>query len=117
MKPAVEFRQDPLGFLDQAFPTENGAVWLPDRQLLLGEPAAARAVLANGEGLYEDHSDFFHTRRGNVGPRSLQEEIGRSSRTLLRAHLRARAHDLAAEVRRALVPASEWPDAGNWLMH
>jgi Cytochrome P450 len=117
MEHSVEFHQDPLGFLDQAFPADGGAVWLPDRQLLLAEPAAARAVLANGEGLYEDHSDFFHTRRGNFGPRALQEEIGRSSRTLLRAHLRARAHGLPAEVRRALVPVSEWPDAGNWLIY
>ncbi|HEX9945540.1 MAG TPA: cytochrome P450 [Thermoanaerobaculia bacterium] len=115
--PAVEFRRDPLRFLDQAFPDAGDAVWLPGRQLCVGEPAAARAVLANGEDLYEDHSDFFHTQRGTFGPRSAQEQIGRSSRAFLRAHLAAHADELADAVGRALVPASEWPDAGNRLVY
>ena len=112
-----DFYRDSLGFLAQAFPAVGGAVRLPDHQVLLAEPAAARAVLANAEGLYEDHSDFFHTRRGVFGPRALQEEIGRASRTLLRDHLHARARELPESVRRALVPSSEWPDAGNWLIY
>ena len=89
---------------------------MPGRQLFLAEPAAARAVLANDKGLYEDHSDFFHTRRGVFGPRAVQEQIGRSSRTLLRAYLAAHADELPGLIERALVPASEWPDAGNWLV-
>jgi cytochrome P450 len=112
-----DFYRDPLRFLAQAFPAATGAVRLPDHQLLLAEPVAARAVLTNAEGLYEDHSDFFHTRRGVFGPRALQEEIGRSSRALLRAHLHAHAHELPAAVRRTLVPSSDWPDAGNWLIY
>jgi len=114
---AVQFQRDPLKFLDQAFPAAGGAVWLADRQLLLAEPLAARAVLVNGEGRYEDHSDFFHTRKGTFGSRSLQEEIGRSSRILLRTHLHARAHELPAAVRKALAPTSGWPDAGNWFVY
>jgi cytochrome P450 len=114
---AAQFDRDPLLFMDQAFPAPGGAVWVPVGQLLLGDPAAARAVLTNDKGLYEDHSDFFHTRRGVFGPRSVQEEIGRSSRTLLRDYLAAHAGELPRAVREALAPASEWPDAGNRLVY
>lgn len=114
---AVQFHQDPLRFLDQELSASGDAFWLPGRQLCLAEPAAARAVLINDEGLYEDHSDFFHIRRGTFGPRSVQVQIGRSSRELLRAHLAARAGGLAELVRRELAADSEWPDAGNRLVY
>lgn len=116
--PDVDFRQEPLLFLDRVFPAAGDSVWLPDsRQLCVAEAAAARAVLSNDDGLYEDHSDFFHTRRGLFGPRSVQVEMGRSARAILRTHLRAHAPSLPAAVERALAPISEWPDAGNWLVY
>jgi hypothetical protein len=99
---AVEFHRDPLLFLEQSFPATE-AIWLPGRQLCLGDPAAARSVLANREGLYEDHADFFHTPRGTFGPREVQVRIGRSARALLGAHMAARADALAESVRQALV--------------
>lgn len=111
------FHQDPLLFLKQAFAASGGAVWMPGRQLCVGDPGAARAVLTNGEGLYEDHSDFFRTRRGTFGPRSAQERIGRSFRALLRDYLAAHADELAGRVRQSLVPSSSWPDAGNRLVY
>lgn len=116
-EPGVQFHRDPLRFLDEVFPAAGDSVWLPGRQLLVADAAASRAILTNGDGLYEEHSDFFHTRRGTWGPRSLQEEIGRSARKLLRAYLKEHADELPEAVRRALVPASEWPDAGNWLVY
>lgn len=114
---ADDFSREPLLFLDRAFPAAGDAVWLPARQLLLSDAAASRAVLTNEEGLYEDHSDFFHTRRGHFGPREVQVEMGRSARALLRAYVREHAEELPAAVERALVPSSEWPDAGNWLTY
>jgi cytochrome P450 len=116
-KPVAQFHRDPLLFLDQGFPESCGALWLPGRQLCVGEPAAARAVLTNSEGLYEDHSDFFRTRRGTFGPRTAQERMGRSSRALLRSYLAAHTQELLETVRQALVPVSEWPDAGNRLVY
>ena len=116
-KPVVRFHQDPLSFLDRAFPIEGDAFWLPGRQLCLAEPVAARAVLTNDQGSYQDHSDFFQSRHGTFGPRSAQVQIARASRELLRAHVESRAHELAAAVERELVPASSWPDAGNWLVY
>jgi hypothetical protein len=114
---AVEFEEDPLLFLDRAFPAAGDAIWLPERQLCLAEPVAAKAVLTNSEGLYEDHADFFHTRRGPMGPRAAQVRISRAARTLLRAYLGEHAGELAESVRGALKAESEWPDAGNWLMY
>jgi hypothetical protein len=116
-EPTVQFDREPLLFLDEAFPAGGDAVWLPGRQLCLSDPVVSKAVLANGEGLYEDHSDFFRIRRGTFGPRPVQVKIGREARTLLRAHVNTHKGELAESVRRALVPSSDWPDAGNWLMY
>jgi cytochrome P450 len=113
---AVRFHRDPVRFLDQTFPAPGDAAWLPSRQLCLADAAASKAVLANADDLYEDHSDFFHTRRGLFGPRAAQERIARSSRELLRAYLAAHADGLPAAVQ-GLAPASEWPDAGNRLVY
>lgn len=113
----AEFRRDPVGYLDRVFPDAGDAFWLPGRQLCVAEPAIARAVLTNDGGLYEEHSDFFHTRRGVFGSREVQMQIGRAGRALIRAYLQARTDGLADSVRRALAPASEWPDAGNQLVY
>lgn len=114
---SAQFHRDPLQFLDQAFPTPGDAIWLPGRQLCLAEAEASRSVLTNADGLYEEHSDFFHTRRGIFGPRSVQVAIGRASRVLLRDYLRAQRSQLPGAVRQALAPTSVWPDAGNWLVY
>jgi cytochrome P450 len=112
----AEFRRDPVGYLDRVFPAAGDAFWLPGRQLCVTEPEKARAILINGEGLYEEHSDFFHTRRGVFGPREVQIQIGRAGKALVRAHVQARADRLVEEVR-SLGPVSEWPDAGNQLLY
>ncbi|RKH15468.1 cytochrome P450 [Corallococcus sp. CA053C] len=85
--------------------------------MCVAEPAAAKAALSNAEGLYEEHADFFQTEEGMFGPRSAQLEISREARTLLKTYLAARAGELPDVLRQTLVPTSEWPDAGNRLMH
>ena len=72
---AAQFHRDPLGYLDQAFSAGSDSGWLPGRQLCVAEPAAAKAMLLNESGLYRDHSDFFHTRRGMFGPRTAQVSV------------------------------------------
>ena len=111
-----EFRRDPVSYLDRTFPAAGDAFWSPGRQLCVAEPAVARSVLINGEGLYEQHADFFQMRRGGFGPREAQIQIGRSARTLLRGYLLANSDRLAESVRR-LPRSSEWPDAGNRLVY
>ncbi|HVR10173.1 MAG TPA: cytochrome P450 [Thermoanaerobaculia bacterium] len=114
---AERFLREPLEFLDHAFPAAGEALLLPGRQLCVAAPGASRAILANDGGLYQEHSDFFHTSRGPFGPRSLQIEIGRAARALLRTHITQFAGELPGKVRRALVPTSDWPDAGNYLVY
>jgi len=113
----VEFEDDPLRFLDQAVQHARDAFWLPGRRLCLVDPEASKAVLANGEGLYEEHGDFFHTRRGLFGPREAQVRIARAGRALLRDYVDAHGSRLASSMGQVLEQPSEWPDAGNWLMY
>ncbi|MFP3940871.1 MAG: cytochrome P450 [Acidobacteriota bacterium] len=112
----VSRSRDPLPILDHAFPAAGNALWLPDRQLWLADPEAARGVLANEDGLYEEHSDFFYTRHGPVGPRSAQVAIGRRARELLLDHLKERSAAIPAAVA-DVGPERDWPDAGNWLVY
>jgi len=118
MKAAEDFERDPFLFLDRALAGGAGeAIRLPLGELCLTDAAASRAVLANADGLYQEHSDFFHTRRGDFGPRALQVELGRSAMKVLYARLHERAAGLPALLERELAPASGWPDAGNWLIY
>jgi cytochrome P450 len=110
-------RDDPLTQLSEEFDgvrdvwrTASGAVCVAD-------PAAARDVLGNRGATVVETSDFYRTRHGVFGPRGAQIEIGRNARTLLRRHLRERRSELPGLVAERLAPRSDWPDAGNLLVH
>lgn len=81
--------------------------------LYVGEPVVAKAVLANAGARYHEHSDFFHTSKGILGPRAAQQEIGRAARNLLRDHWSRSSLDVA----RSIGPVSDWPDTGNLVLH
>lgn len=110
------FLRDPLGCLEAERATHGDAFWLPGRQLCIADPDAAHAVLANRQALYRDTSDFFRTRRGTFGPRAAQVEIGQAYRRTLGDRLDESRGSLERRVR-ALGPRSQWPDAGNRLIH
>lgn len=111
------FHQDPLGFLDESSEAQPDAFWIPGRQLLLAEPDAAKRVLRNAEGLYQERADFFRLRSGETfGTRATQVRIGRAARDLLRSHLASRPDERDGLIRDQLLPSSAWPDAGNWLI-
>ncbi|MFK0285075.1 cytochrome P450 [Streptomyces sp. NPDC090499] len=82
----------------------------------VADPAAARAVMGNRDGVVAETSDFYHHRHGVFGPREAQLTIGRAARTLIQRHLQDRRADLPALVAGRLAPRSEWPDAGNLLV-
>lgn len=117
MSTAEEFQRDPFLFLDRALPDAGATLRLSPGELLLTEAQASKSVLANADGRFEEHSDFFHTRRGYFGPRALQVEIGRSVMKVLYAQLHARAALLPETIEQELGRRSEWPDAGNWLLY
>lgn len=113
---AAEFRRRPLECLDRLFPQAGDAFWVPGGQLIVAEPQAAKDILSDSGGLYHDHSDFFHTRRGTFGPREVQATMGRAFRGLLQAHIDSRRDVLARSLQRLRSTTSEWPDAGNRLI-
>lgn len=115
---APAFARDPLAFLDAHDPDQGPVVRTGPGEYLLGDPVGARDVLRNETGDYDEHSDFFHTRYGLFQPREARLEIRREARALLRADLLARPPgDVKAFVAAQLPAASEWPDAGNRLVH
>ena len=113
----ISFRQDPLGYFNQHLESGDEVFWLSPTTVCVAPPDAAKAVLANTGGLFKENSDFFHTRRGPFGPRSLQLELARGARQLLTSHVAARRDLIAATVEAVLGRSSHWPDAGNRLMY
>ncbi|MBW8851528.1 MAG: cytochrome P450 [Xanthomonadales bacterium] len=112
------FTQDPLRFLEAHFPHDGGVVRIGAAEYALGDPIAARDVLRNADGRYREHSDFFHSRHGDFGPRAAQLKIRRDARTLVRDLLqRQDPQALRALVDQRLAEVSEWPDAGNRLVY
>ncbi|MFE9424795.1 cytochrome P450 [Kitasatospora sp. NPDC006697] len=90
----------------------GGALWVVD-------PAEARAVLGNRDGHFVEHSDFFASSLGQLGPRSLQVDIGRGARELLGRVAQRRRAELPALIERELAPGgppTHWPDAANLVL-
>ncbi|MEO1083226.1 MAG: cytochrome P450, partial [Acidobacteriota bacterium] len=112
----ISFHKEPLRYLDDQLRRGVETFWLPGSVLCVAEPQAAKAVLANPDGLFEEHSDFFHTARGPYGPRSAQRAIGRYARQLLTDYAAARGDRLATSLTE-LRGTSDWPDAGNRLIY
>ena len=96
---------------------DRGPVFTRRRgEIYVSDPALAKEILANSEGLFREHSDFFRIRTGMFAPRSAQVEIGRAARVLLRKYAQDHADELPARVA-GLAPVSAWPDAGNRLVY
>ena len=112
------FTQDPLRFLDEHFPLGGGVVRTGAAEYALGDPIAARNVLRNADGRYHEHSDFFHSRYGDFGPRASQLKVRREARVLVRDLLQQQdPQTLRALVAERLPEVTEWPDAGNRLVY
>ncbi|WP_202638953.1 cytochrome P450 [Bailinhaonella thermotolerans] len=111
------YRRDPLGYVEWAR-RERGPVFrLPDDgSLCVADPDEAARVLHDGEGRYDDVSDFFHVPGGRLEPRAAQLAIGRAARRTLRLHLEA-SRDRLPALAAALGETSEWPAAGRDLTH
>lgn len=112
-----DFHRDPLRFLDETARSQPDAFWIPGRQLLLAEPDAAKRVLRNADGLYQERADFFRLRDGRAfGDRAVQLRVGRAARDLLRSRVASSSSELDDLIREQLGSSSSWPDAGNWLV-
>ncbi|WP_281557538.1 cytochrome P450 [Thalassomonas sp. RHCl1] len=108
---------NPFEVLDQAFANGGQAVWNVNRELLLADGKAAKAVLANKDGLFAEHSDFFTSAHGVLGPRKLQQAISSQAKQFLTLYLKENKPNLKEKVKQAFTPVSHWPDTGNWLIY
>lgn len=78
----------------------------------VAEPATARTILANEDGRYHEHADFFHTGKGTFGTHQAQRDIAVAARDLLHDHWTRLAATPVPEKR-----VSTWPEFGNLLMY
>src|SRR5256885_9795773 len=63
---------DPLATIGK-LRRDRGAVFIRRRgEIYVSDPVLAKAVLANDEGLFREHSDFFRIRTGTFALRSAQ---------------------------------------------
>lgn len=113
---ATDFRRRPLPSLERAFAARGSAFWAPGRQLIVAQPDVAKDILSNRHHLYQEHSDFFRTRRGRLPERSLQVTVGRAFRQHLTSHWTQRRSALHEALDALTQGASRWPDAGNRLI-
>lgn len=72
-----------LDEVDDAFADGKPAVWMPGRQLFIGDAQACRDILWNKAGLYKETSDFFSTKWGTLSPRSSQVRMGLAAKVML----------------------------------
>jgi cytochrome P450 len=106
-----------LELLETRFAEEGDLFTVADGSLYVADPWHAKQILANAEGHYVEHSDFFHTSAGVLGPREIQQRIGREARELLAGFIQASADRLGALVESHLWPTSHLPDAANHLLY
>lgn len=109
--------QDQLSRLAAGHREQGDVIRLPHQPVCFAGPAAAKAVLGNPDGLFREHSDFFHLRRGTFGPRAAQMEIARAGRVFLRERLPGVLAAVPEAVAAGLPRESEWPDAGNRMVY
>ncbi len=109
----MNFRRDPLKYIDTRAIEGGEAFWLPDRQLCIRDAGLGRAVFRNQDRLYLGASDFFTGRSGVLAPRKIQIRIGAEARALLEARMEAVDIEHAVD---SLDAKTFWPKTGNRLL-
>lgn len=102
--------------LHARFVRDGDVFTVAGRGLYVAGPAQAKAVLGNAEADFVEHSDFFYTTAGVLGPREVQQRIAREARLMLAAFVAGHRQWLPDLVDRWLRPSSELPDAANRLL-
>ncbi len=106
-----------LDLLQARFADEGDLFSIEGRGLYVADPEHAKRILANTDGDYVEHSDFFHTSAGVLGPRDVQQTIGRQAKELLARFVEANDDRLHGLVNARLRPAGRLPDAANHLLY
>jgi cytochrome P450 len=106
-----------LELLETRFAEDGDVFTVADGGLFIADPGHAKQILANADGNYVEHSDFFHTSWGVLEPREVQQRIGREARDMLAGFVQANAGRLDELVSSHLSPRSDLPDAANHLLY
>jgi cytochrome P450 len=112
-KRALRFHDDPLAWLEHLAAQGKGAAWVAKGELCVVDARAGRAILANADAHYAEHSDFFMTRSGLFGPRETQLAMGRA----VRQHVSQRLREVdIPQLLRSERIGTDWPRAGCELV-
>ncbi|WP_105253335.1 cytochrome P450 [Pseudoalteromonas sp. T1lg75] len=112
-EPSDELYQDPFSFLDKGMEANSDVIEFPNNEKYLVDVEDAKRVLANKEGHYVEHSDFFFTRNGYFGPRSVQIAISKGAIKLLHNIADKQQPQLKELIATFLAGTRQWPNSGN----
>lgn len=113
-EPAPAVLADPFAYLDQQLQSGAELIELPGNEWYLTDPAQMKQVLANKQGVFRQHSDFFFGAAGLIGDAALQQQLGRALLKRLQDYcLHPAALQLLA--RQLTERPTQWPDQGNLL--
>jgi hypothetical protein len=108
----------PYQVLDEAILSgDTAATWQPGRQLFLADGKSAKKVLANKDGLFDEHSDFFFSGQKIDRSRSSQLAISRASRKYLTHYFEKNKSKLSELVNPVFESETHWPETGNWMVY
>lgn len=117
------FQDNPLAYLDIQLQNDQEIFWISERELCVGNPEISKAVLANSDNQFTEHSDFFRSRHGFLQPRELQQSISRDAATVLSQYIKQHHAQLPQYLAKHCGHAQEqtpskvcFPDAANRLM-
>lgn len=117
MKP-VDCWTDPYAYLDQQLEQEPRVIDFPGNQKYLADVEDAQNVLTNAEGYFNpEHSDFFYIQGRYLGPREVQQDIGRSAIRFLNQYSEQHKTRLTELTAKWVSDGTSWPDNGNWLFY
>ncbi|MCL1035692.1 cytochrome P450 [Shewanella submarina] len=111
-----EISADPFAYLDLQLQSGADYIELPGTEWYLSDPNQMKQVLANKEGLFHQHSDFFFGGAGLIGNSTLQQKLGRVLLKRLQEYCldTAELTTLAQGLRNK---QTCWPDEGNLLFY
>lgn len=113
-EPEAHVLADPFAYLDQQLQSGAELIELPGNEWYLTDPAQMKQVLANKQGVFRQHSDFFFGAAGLIGDAALQQQLGRALLKRLQDYCLQPAR-LQLLARQLTDRQTQWPDQGNLL--
>jgi cytochrome P450 len=110
-----ELFSNPFIKLDEAIQQHADLIEFPGNEKYFTSTEATQAILANQEGNFKEHSDFYNTKNGYFGPRQRQQNISRNTISFLNQYIAKRADSLRESLEELKDRPTSWPQTGNLL--